>query len=723
MHDEPSPVRDDETKIVLRGDCFEAVLADIEEGTSHHSSQLVREQATELVRKAVASYVRAFGGNDVGVGGTGHVSNRHHDGSVPEGTNGLMYGRVQSGKTNASIAALALASANGFKCFVVLTSDNTWLGKQTADRFRDQLGAGAGPIVKNWLDWRRDPEGFARTIRSYMDDTGVVFVSTKNAKHLENLETVLKHSGAKGVPGIVFDDEADNASLNTNAARMARGTTDEVSRIFGLIGSIRASIGNHIFVQITATPQSLLLQGLEHPLRPAWHILVEPGTNYVGGQIFFGDQSKFLVHVDDNELTSLRAGKIKPGSRWVVPQGLARATCCFLVGAAHEYILHGHAPILSMLIHIDHKKVSHRTVQDVLQQYLLNLDKALRDKLSSGRKEDAINQLRWAHAELLKTEHRLPPVGRVIDWLQRSLRNADPEVINADNPNRRPEYRRGMNFLIGGNRLGRGVTIQGLTVTYYGRDAKSKMMDTVHQHARMFGYRKSLLSITRVFSAEHILGALRDIYQSDEGTRNAIEADGALSVKPVWVGPKLRPTRANVLNPADIEAVVGGRTIWPPELLTSPRKIRDNFVRLEERLANFDDPARYYEVGIEEMRELLALMPSNKVVARSWDDERVQQILTAIQHPPIAVFSGYVNVRRGRGGDTGGFNVAYETQQLSGFAEGTQINEAKTRFRGHPVLLLRKQAGRKERGWKGHPFYAPTLIVPQSPFAFLFQAG
>ena len=643
--------------------------------------------------------------------------------ALPRGQMASCTAAYRAGKTNASIAAVALANANGFKAFVVLTSDNTWLGKQTADRFRDQLGAGAGPIVKNWLDWRRDPAGFARTISSYMDDTGVVLVSTKNAKNLENLATVLRLAGARKVPGMILDDEADNASLNTNAARMAKGKTSEASKIFEQIGELRSTMPNHVFVQITATPQSLLLQGLDHPMRPAWHVLVEPGTDYVGGKVFFRDASHYLVHVDDEELASLRAGKIKPGQRWVIPDGLVRATCCFLVGTAHQYILHGRADILSMLIHIDHKKVSHETVQEALQRYLLHLDKALRDKLSESRKLEARNQLAWAHAELSKTEPNLPPLDFVIDWLQRSLRNADPEVINADNPNRKPEYRYGMNFLIGGNRLGRGVTIEGLTTTYYGRDAKTKMMDTVHQHARMFGYRKQLLPITRVFSAQNILGALQDIYQSDEGTRNVIEADGALTVKPVWVGPRLRPTRANVLNPADIEAVVGGRAIWPSELIVSPTKIREPLQLLEDLLSPFADPKNYYEVDINFLQEILHLMPSQSVPARPWADDRVQQILEAVQRPPISVKKGYINVRRGRGKSNEGFSVDYEKQQISGFAEGTQIREARRLFQGFPILLLRKQRGAKEQNWKGHPFYAPTFIIPQSKFAFLFQAN
>jgi hypothetical protein len=703
----------------VRGACFGAVISRLAETTSKHSARLTQRKAAEVVINAIKSYQKAFGGDDVGVGCTGRVSRPFGGSTVLPGVNGLMYGRVQSGKTNASIATVALASANGFRTFVILTSDNTWLGKQTVERFRLQLGAGDGPIVRGWEDWRTDPRGFANSVQPYLEDTGIVLVSTKNTKNLENLTQVLNFLGASRVPGMVLDDEADNASLNTNTARMARGKTSEPSAIFALIGDIRNQMPNHVFVQITATPQSLLLQAVEHPLRPAWVVTIDPGEDYIGGEKFFEHESRYIVHVDGDEIGDLRAGKINPGSSWDMPSGLGKAVCFFVTATGFRQLASGAGEVLSMLIHIDHKKVSHQAVQSVITKYLMWLDKALRSKLSESDRIRAESQVQSAFEELKRTNDAMPPLDAIVEKLRSNLRNAQPQIIDADNPNRKPEYRPGMNFLIGGNRLGRGVTIEGLAVTYYGRDAKTKMMDTVHQHARMFGYRKPLLSITRLYSPEHIVGALKDVYSSDEGTRRLLEKDGKLEVKPVWVGPMLRPTRANVLNPADLRAVVGGVTIWPTQLIHSPAKIKPLLAELERVLARYDDRDRYYEVPIDELANILSFMPSERAPARTWDDERIQELLRAINTPPVDIHSGIVNVRRGRREDEG-FKVAREKQHTSGFAEGTQINEAKARYPNKPILLLRKQAGRTDEGWRGQPFYAPTLIVPQTRYAFMF---
>lgn len=52
---------------------------------------------------------------------------------------GLVYGKVQSGKTNAMIASTALAFDNGYKIAIILTSNNIELVEQTRDRFQDKI--------------------------------------------------------------------------------------------------------------------------------------------------------------------------------------------------------------------------------------------------------------------------------------------------------------------------------------------------------------------------------------------------------------------------------------------------------------------------------------------------------------------------------------------------------------------------------------------------------
>lgn len=709
--------------IVTEGECFEAVLEGIAEVARKEGATQVRKTAVEVVQECANTYAKVFGVGDVGENGTGLVSvpfKPSEGAPIAPCTNGLLYGRVQSGKTNISIATVALARENGFRCFVVLTSDNIWLGMQTARRFRDQLSFG-GPKVVSWEDWKQDPKDFGKKLRDYVTDadSGVVFVSTKNRSHLENLLDVLSAAGSKRVPTIVLDDEADNASLNTRQAQQAKDPNVDPSTIFELIGKIRAAIPNHIFLQVTATPQSLLLQGLPHPSRPSFSKLSEPGGGYIGGRVFFEEGSKHVVAVDPQELDDLRTGKINPGDSWHVPKGLRLAVCCFLLGAASKQLASGklRSDVYSMLVHIDHRRVNHDTVAETLANFLTELDQVLREKRSDSQEKKVLRWLEKAYAEIQKTESALQPLDELVDVLKKRLRNTAPQVINADNPRSEPEYRPGLNVLVGGNRLGRGVTIEGLMVTYYGRDAKVKMMDTVHQHARMFGYREKLLSVTRLFSAEHILDAFRAIYESDEGTREAVvDADGhALDVKPVWVGPSLQPTRANVLNPANIGAIVGGKQLWPRFLRTKKADIASSFTEIESRLAKYADD-EYHPVSITKILELMALMPSDYVPEYQWEDERVAEVLRRLEGKIIDIHEGLLHISRGKGGR--GHHINSQTQLRSGFIPGQQQQEVKSSKK--PVLILRKQEGLKTDGWHGQPFYAPTLFLPQVGFVFMF---
>ena len=231
-----------------------------------------------------------------------------------------------------------MSSANKFQCFIVLTSDNTWLGKQTANRFRNELDG--GPVVYDWEQWRKDPKSFGKNLKDYIKDTGVVLISTKNVKHLEALLEVLKSADAKAVPSLIFDDEADNASLNTNEAKQSKKGKNNVpdSSIFDLIGKIRKNIPNHIYLQITATPQSLLLQSLNHPCKPAFCVLSKPGEAYMGGDLFLDENSSYYHPFDSNELNILKGGIVNPGNSWSIPSGLRLALCCFFLGSMYKML-------------------------------------------------------------------------------------------------------------------------------------------------------------------------------------------------------------------------------------------------------------------------------------------------------------------------------------------------------------------------------------------------
>jgi hypothetical protein len=118
--------------------------------------------------------------------------------------------------------------------------------------------------------------------------------------------------------------------------------------------------------------------------------------------------------------------------------------------------------------------------------------------------------------------------------------------------------------LIGGNILGRGLTIDDLLVTYYVREAQVSQMDTVWQHARMYGYRRALMPFTRVFLPRSVAQRFKGIHESEEELRELLrlEADG--ENVPIRLVTGTRATRRNATEPAVLRFVRGGlQQIFP----------------------------------------------------------------------------------------------------------------------------------------------------------------
>src|ERR1035438_8642461 len=182
-------------------------------------------------------------------------------------SDGLLYGLIQSGKTSIITAAAAMAADNGFKCIIILTSDNNPLYGQTYKRTRQAL-RGLKVLGKN--EWE-DKESFERQVRN----SPFAVICSKNTKTLSGIIQAFKSAGAKGAKGLptfIVDDEADQASLNTQTSK----GTDEISTINRLISELRQFFQVNTYLQVTATPQALFLQTPNHPFRPSFTVLSEP---------------------------------------------------------------------------------------------------------------------------------------------------------------------------------------------------------------------------------------------------------------------------------------------------------------------------------------------------------------------------------------------------------------------------------------------------------------
>src|SRR5262249_12683085 len=151
-------------------------------------------------------------------------------------------------------------------------------------------------------------------------------------------------------------------------------------------------------------------------------------------------------------------------------------------------------------------------------------------------------------------------------------------VVNSDRSD--ANFSHGINFIVGGNILGRGLTIDNLLVTYYLRAAKVTQMDTMLQHARMFGYRIGLMPFTRVFLPEELALRFHHIHESEKNLREQFRHSTDPEMPMIQTSTNLRPTRQNVLDASTISAIEPGQHLYP----YAPVFRRDQVGRSEEKV-------------------------------------------------------------------------------------------------------------------------------------------
>ena len=326
------------------GECLVGTIQNLRDGVngkplSEAVLETARQSAIQNLATIIKHYTNDVAKGELGLGGTATASTAIPlSGKCPTG---LLYGRVQSGKTLAMTLLTAAALDNGFRLVVVFTTNFLKLVDQTSQRFRAIDGRQVYSSTRA-SDLERDREHIRRQVAR----KGVVIVCAKDPTHIRNLIDLIDATKACDFPAMILDDEGDQATPDTTVRRRSSGRPNGPTRgsaIFrGVVNnddveelgqSVREKLRHNVFIQVTATPYALFLQQISHPLRPEFTLLIEPGEGYTGGEAFFSenhvddDGSPPLVFVDENEADAL----LKPGA--TLPQGLCRAVSFFFLSA------------------------------------------------------------------------------------------------------------------------------------------------------------------------------------------------------------------------------------------------------------------------------------------------------------------------------------------------------------------------------------------------------
>jgi hypothetical protein len=545
-----------------------------------------------------------------------------------EETNGLIYGLVQSGKTGVLTVTGAIAADTGYKTILILTSDIDPLYLQTFGRIQEAF---PGMDVLGKADIRDD----ASLVKRLRGATCAI-VMTKNGRLLATLVEALKKGNVRGLSCVIIDDEADQASLNTKASH----ASGSVSPINQRIAELRRFFHKNTYVQVTATPQALFLQDPTHAFRPKFTVLSEPGRAYVGGADFFSDGSSLVKEFPLNDITALTGGA-QPMASLRLPTSLLQALDMFMVGATFKRSSNPNDNC-AFLCHVSTKTSDHRYIVQLLQQYRLELIDATRTNHAATRA-----RLRAAYDELCSTSTNLAsmPFDDIIKSLTFLAPGAAVKLVNGET-DEDVAVRAPYNLFVGGNKLGRGVTIKNLLVSYYGRNPRKPQADTVLQHARMYGYRRGDLGLLRLFLPPELHAVFRAIDRMETSLRDLIQREPSEEFRGVYVQDPVSATRRNVLVPGAIGTYTGGGTYNPAQVLRDA-SIAKATKFIDDALRTVGDK-QWVEMPMDKVREIIEhTRPDPAASEHVWNAHAVAGSIT--QYAKLLnQQTAYVYVDRGR---------------------------------------------------------------------------
>jgi Z1 domain len=683
------------------------------------------ENAENIIEKVVDSYEKFIGKGHIGKNARPARKMRSYSGRP---VSGLIYGRIQSGKTRAMILSTALAFDNGFRIVVVMTTNINDLVDQTHFDFTRVL-TGVAVYTKD-DELRAQVEDAAVELGSA--DGRILIIASKGSTSLKNVTDFLKAINAKSYPILIFDDEGDQASLDNNNRKrsLAEDSSIQKSKINGLIAKLRNELPASIYLSVTGTPQAVLLQTVSSEMRPSFIYMLPPGNGYVGGDFFFDteqpEQNKYrlisIVAPED------KARFLNP--RLPISEGLKESILFFLLSAstAIEDLGFPTKPNekdkgYQFLCHPSLKNNEQEVAARRILAFLTEVKKVL---LNGGPDTLSIGPILEKQYEELKARsgRHLPSLAVLKKTMLDELKLRNVLTINASNSKRKGiEYRPGINFLVGGNTLGRGIAIPNLLVTYYVRTAVNSQLDTMHQHARMFGYRTNTLAYTKLFTTRNLYYRFRDIHNSDKELRNFIERhlNDRIDTFPVELSRGLKTTRAGVLEVDNIETIRPGMQIYPNriKLPQSPKTYTDVMEKV----------GRYLKADVGSPRSLQSSGKAGVVISKNkaieiveliktksdnaWSDKTIKSVIDKLcQRLKSPILLKFRNAER---------KVEEEGTLSSGTISGREQDDG--RALSMPTLwIMSVTASKDSLEGAGTVFTFPTVIVPDSlPKVFVFS--
>ena len=590
--------------------------------------------------------------------------------TINQQLNALLLGNVQSGKTAQMLGIISAMADSGYKIFVLLTTDNVDLHRQTYNRVKNSLQ------TFNVLNEREES---LLTPACLIKPT--IIVLKKNSRVLSRWKNhFLNTEICKGLMLVIFDDEADAASLNTLVNK------SKVSSINKRLAEIKHTAANTIYIEVTATPQAVLLQTQLSGWKPAFVYYFRPGSDYLGGNyFFFCTKSLTTIFTNNFELD-----EVKNGGDVICPVGLSRSILSFLINCAHKK-LNGFSNC-NFMIHPSIKISIHNQFVETVQDHLTLLQKSTDDAAFLSNLKDE-----WC--DLQQTKPDLEPFEDIRDTVIELLDNTNISIIplnsksfvcrDSSNPDAL-DLSKGFNIVIGGNTLGRGITFPNLQTVYYCRSSKSPQADTYWQHSRIFGYDREK-QLVRIFIPQQLYTLFSELNTSNEILIKQVEAN--INDIQLIYPSKILPTRKNVVDNEYLNLVQGGVNMF------ASAPIPANVETINRMIETYSEH-RFIDCESDFIISLLNLVKSETV-----EDFNVQKYIACVEglkkRKPLIKCKLIVRVNR---------DIARNTGTLLSPNDRTLGDS----FKDDIVLTMYRINGTKEKGWSGVPLWIPNIKFPDN---------
>ncbi|MBM7775984.1 hypothetical protein JOD54_006188 [Actinokineospora baliensis] len=422
-----------------------------------------------------------------------------------------------------------------------------------------------------------------------------LMIVKKNGPVLTKLVNDLKLITARlhQIPALIIDDESDQASVNTINAKQSPAGKRKRTAINGLISQLLGMLPRGQYVGYTATPFANVFidPGDAQDIFPKdFLISLERPPGYMGAEDFHDLDSDFtngdLTVANSNEKAHIRIVD-PPGTDQESDRDLRRAIDFFVLTGAMKLFreAEGHPEFKhhTMLVHEAMHTDTHRATADQIRK--IWGESGYFSATSHARLRDAF-EADLLPVSAVRAEGQAVPSSfdDLIPYLGAVARRVSPNgnpvlVVNSDQDIEQEEvnfdHHKVWRILVGGNKLARGFTVEGLTVSYYVRATQTA--DALMQMGRWFGFRKGYRDLVRLFTTEGLRDSFESICLDERTFREELKAYAE-------VDENGRPT----CTPAEVPPLVSSHGLQP----TASSKMY-NAVLVERRVGNREPSSAY----------------------------------------------------------------------------------------------------------------------------------